>query len=110
MIFAVDSITQKTQCWNTNHSTDILLASSANLGQDVINKFPVITIPNPDSRLNMKYSLLLEQYALTADAYKYWETIQKTSQQLGTLFDLQPAQLIGNIHSTSNPNEPVIGI
>jgi len=109
MIFAVDSITQKTQCWNTNHSSDILLASSANLGQDIISKFPVITIINPDSRLNMKYSLLLEQYALTADAYKYWQTIQKTSQQLGTLFDLQPAQLIGNIHSTSNPNEPVIG-
>jgi len=28
---------------------------------------------------------------------------------LGTLFDLQPTQLTGNIYCTSNPDEPVIG-
>ncbi|HLZ88421.1 MAG TPA: DUF4249 family protein, partial [Puia sp.] len=43
------------------------------------------------------------------DAYNYWLLIQKTSDNLGTLFDLQPTQLVGNIHCLTNPSEPVIG-
>jgi Domain of unknown function (DUF4249) len=108
-IFATDTNTQKTICYSTQASTDIIVGTSENLADDVITQFPVHTIINPDERLNNKYSLLLKQYALTKEAFNYWQLIQKTSQQLGTFFDLQPAQLIGNIHSVNNPNEPVIG-
>jgi hypothetical protein len=109
LIFPADSTTQKSNCWTTANSTNILLGASANLSKDVISHAPITTIINGDAKLYDKYSILVRQYALTMDAYNYWLLIQETSQSLGTLFDLQPSQLNGNIHSSTDPNEPVIG-
>lgn len=109
MIFQVDSNTQHSQCWTTRLSPDIHLGSSSRLNADVIERAPLTVIPNGDSRLDNKYSILIRQYALTVDAYNYWSLIQKTSERVGTLFDLQPTQLTGNIHSLTSPGEPVIG-
>jgi hypothetical protein len=108
-IFATDSTTQRSHCWTVLHSTDAVLDNTTALGQDFVDKFPIHTIPFGDSRLDIKYRIHVRQFALTSDAYAYWLQIQKTSQGLGTLFDLQPAQLIGNIHCLTNPGEPVIG-
>lgn len=106
---ATDSTNQKAQCWNTAPSTHIIVATSAALAQDNIVAFPVETIPLGDARVDIGYSILVRQYAMTEDTYNYWLLIQKTSQQLGTLFDIQPTQLIGNIHCLTNPSAPVIG-
>ena len=108
-IYAVDSSNQKDRCWTTDTSNTILLATSAAETQDVIGGYNFLTISNSDERVDIAYSILVRQYALTEDAYNYWELIQKTTQNVGTLFDLQPTQLAGNIHSTSHPGEPVIG-
>jgi hypothetical protein len=108
-LVASDSTNQTYQCWTTLPSTNVLIASSVALGQDVIAAFPVTTVPQGDPKIDIRYSILVRQYALTEDAYNYWLLIQKTSQSLGTLFDLQPTQLIGNIHSLTDPSEPVIG-
>ena len=109
MIYVPDSTQQHQQCWTTRASTDIVLGSSFRLSQDIIHRQPVLVIPNGDARINQKYSILIRQYALTLEAYNYWLQVQKTSEQLGTLFDLQPSMLKGNIHSLSDPGEPVIG-
>jgi hypothetical protein len=109
MIIATDSTDQKHECWSTDSSSNVLIATTAALGQDVIKAFPVITIPNGDPRMEIGYSILVRQYALTEDAYNYWLLIEKTSENLGTLFDLQPTQLIGNLHCLTNPSQPVIG-
>jgi hypothetical protein len=108
-LVATDTTNQKWRCWSTAPSTNILIASSAPLAQDVIDSFPVATVPQGDSKIDLQYSILVRQYALTQDAYNYWLLIQKTSQNVGTLFDLQPTQLVGNIHCLTNPSEPVIG-
>jgi hypothetical protein len=109
VIYAVDTATQKDSCWTTDTSSNILLASSAAETRDIINGFPLLTIPNSDPRVQFIYSILVRQYALTEGAYNYWQLIQKTTQDVGTLFDVQPTQLTGNIRCTSNPAEPVIG-
>lgn len=110
LIYHRDSLTQQDHvCWKTAGSTDILLGTSAALGQDVISLQPLAKLPTNDGRLDIRYSTLVSQYALTEEAYAYWQIIQKNTQQLGGLFDEQPSQLVGNIHCLSNPNEPVIG-
>ena len=108
-IFATDSTTQRSHCWTVLASTDVILDNTTALSRDLVDKYPVHTIPYGDARMNIKYRIHIRQYALTADAYGYWSQIQKTSQGLGTLFDLQPSQLTGNIHCLTNPAEPVIG-
>ena len=96
-------------CYTTTNSTGILLGNSASLSQDIISMAPLFTIPPNDTMLAQRMSIQLLQYALTPQAYFYWQVIQKNSQQLGTLFDLQPSQLEGNIHAVDNPTEPVVG-
>jgi len=108
-LVATDSSNQTTRCWTTDTSTNILLATSAALATDTIPGFNLATIPNSDPKVDVDYSILVRQYALTQDAYNYWLLIQKTTQNVGTLFDVQPTQLNGNIHCTTNPAEPVIG-
>lgn len=109
MIVATDSTNQKENCWTTATSTNVLVTTSAALGQDIISGYTINAIPNGNPRLNIRYSILVRQYALTENAYNYWLLIQKTSQNLGTLFDLQPTQLVGNIHCVTTPSQPVIG-
>ena len=96
-------------CYTTTPSTNILLGTSAALGQDIISAALLGIIPPNDSTLQNRSSFLVKQYALTPSAYFYWQIIQKNSEQLGTLFDLQPSQLEGNIHCITNPAEPVVG-
>ncbi len=96
-------------CYQTDSSTNILLGSSINLSQDIISNDSLTNVLLNDIKIGVRYSLLLKQYALSQEAYAYWQLLQKNTQQLGSLFDAQPTQLTGNITCITNPAEPVIG-
>jgi hypothetical protein len=51
----------------------------------------------------------VRQYPLDLQGYNYWLNVQKNSQTLGGLFDVQPGQIPGNIHGVTNPKDPVVG-
>ena len=97
------------ECFHSDTSSSITLASSAKLAQDVIYQSPLIFIPSTSEKIEVKYSILVKQYALTSEAFNYWENLEKNSQNLGTIFDPQPSELTGNIHCVTNPAIPVIG-
>ncbi len=109
VVYVRDPAEQVHVCYNTTLSTGIMIGTSSALSQDVISNALIGTILQNDSTLQYRASFLVKQYALTPAAYFYWQIIQKNSQQLGTLFDLQPSQLEGNIHAVSNASEPVVG-
>lgn len=96
-------------CYTGEGSTSILLGSSAQLTQDVIAAAPIVFIPSTSERIEDTYSILVNQYALTSDAYNFWQNLKKNTEQLGSIFDAQPSEITGNIHNTANPSEPVIG-
>jgi len=96
-------------CYSTTPSSNILTGTSAALTQDRISDALLGSIAQNDSTLNYRSSFLVQQYALTPAAYFYWQIIKKNSEDLGSLFDLQPSQLEGNIHSITNAVEPVVG-
>jgi len=96
-------------CYNTAASTDILLGTSAQLSSDQIEDAPITTIYDGSDELNARYSILVKQYALTKEAYDFWQLLRRNTSQVGGLFDSQPSQLIGNLHCVNNPMEPVIG-
>ena len=109
MVYAKDSTNQTDSCWRTNYSTDIIISNSVALSHDVISHFQVATIPFSDERISKRYSILVRQYALSKDAYQFYLTLQKNTEQTGSLFDPQPSTLATNIHCISNPGETVIG-
>jgi hypothetical protein len=100
---------QMFRCWKHDASTEILLHSTVQLNQDLVIREPIKLLPTKSTKLERRYSLLARQFALTKEAYEYWQILQKNTQQLGGLFGVQPSQLIGNIHNSKQADEPVIG-
>lgn len=96
-------------CWQYNSSSDILVSTSSRLSENVISEFPLTTIQQRDERLRYTYSILVKQYAIAEEAYAYWKELQKTTEDLGTLFSPIPSQVRGNFKSITNPEEPVLG-
>jgi hypothetical protein len=96
-------------CWASANSSTILLGSSAKLSQDIIYHGALTSIASTSEKIETKYSMLLHQYALSADAYTFWTNLKKNTEQLGSIFDAQPSEIKGNIHNAANPAEPVIG-
>jgi len=96
-------------CWKTRPSTDLYATSSSRLSENTIVKFPLITIGQSDLRLKHEYSVLVKQYAITADAYGYLKELKKTTEDLGTLFSPMPSQVTGNFSCITNPEEKVLG-
>jgi hypothetical protein len=97
------------QCWASDTSSTLILNSSARLVNDVISDNPITFIPSTSGKIGVKYSILVNQYALTGDAYAFWTNLKKNTEQLGSIFDAQPSQIDGNVHCISNPAEAVIG-
>lgn len=96
-------------CWKNEASTNILISSTAKLSSDVVDDFQLALIPNRSEKLGVRYSILVRQYAIGKEAYDYLTLMKRNSEQLGSLFDNQPTEIIGNIKCISNPNERVIG-
>jgi hypothetical protein len=96
-------------CYNETATANIFLNSTAALSQDISYQFPLIFIEGTSERISVRYSILVNQTVLTKDAYVFWENLKKSTESLGSIFDVQPSQLIGNIHNVTDPTEPVIG-
>lgn len=97
------------QCWGSAGSTNVNVGSTMKLSDDVIYQKPLILIPKGSERFSLKYSILVRQYALTKEAFEFWENLGKNTENLGSIFDAQPSELTGNIRNVKNPNEPVLG-
>ena len=96
-------------CWQSDNSHGIVLASSTQLSQDVIYKTPLVLIPLNSQKLQIKYSVLVKQYALTKEAYNWWQVLQKNTEQIGSIFGVQPSANKGNIHCLTDTSQQVIG-
>ena len=107
--YPIDPSESTFDCWTTDRSNTIILGSSINLSSDVISRGLVTSFAKNDPKMDIKYSMLIRQYPLDFIAYKYWLTVQKNSQSLGGLFDIQPSQIDGNFHSLTNPSNRSLG-
>ncbi len=96
-------------CWIYDNSSQILVGSAENLSQSVINNQTITYVDESTGKLALGYSILIKQYALTKDAFEYWQKLKKNTEQLGSIFDAQPSDLKGNLHNLADANEPVMG-
>ena len=96
-------------CYGKDSSTNVLIASTNKLTQDIIYQAPMTLLPSTSEKIEKKYSVLVKQYALTSDAYDFWQDLQKNTEKLGSIFDVLPSQTVSNYRCVSNPNELVIG-
>jgi hypothetical protein len=96
-------------CFASDTSSNVILGSTARLSQTVIYQNPLTRVPSNSEKIETEYTIQVNQYALSGDAYNFWTNLKKNTEQLGSIFDAQPSSAVGNIHNTVNPAEPVIG-
>ncbi len=96
-------------CWMSNNSKVINIKNTSVLSEDRINRYPINFISNQTDRLNVRYSILVNQYSLNEDEFSYWEKLQNITQQVGSLYDITPASVPGNIFCIEDPAEKVLG-
>jgi hypothetical protein len=96
-------------CWLSKPSTEINIASTEHLSGNLVRDYQLVFIPKGAEKISRKYSILVEQRNLTKEAFDFWTQLKKTTENLGTLFDPLPSQVLGNLHSQTDSNEPVLG-
>lgn len=102
-----DEITAMHLCWKRARPLKLIIRSLAGLSVENVSQ-TLTKIPTGSDRLSEKYSILVQQHALSLDHYNYFQVMNKNTNQVGTFYDPQPSQLLGNI-SRENSSEPVVG-
>ena len=97
------------RCFGDRVSSNILLFNTSKLSSDVVYEAPLTSIPVTSEKFEEKYSMLVTQYALTPDAFNFYQNLKQNTEDLGSIFDALPSQISGNIHNAADTTEPVIG-
>jgi hypothetical protein len=96
-------------CYVTDTLRHTLIRSTKDLEQDKIIGQEVRFIPEISHILRYRYSILVQQFSLSSESYSYWENLRAMSEQQGSLSDVQPGSLFGNIVSLTDSRETVLG-
>ncbi|QKG57817.1 DUF4249 domain-containing protein [Hymenobacter sp. BRD128] len=96
-------------CYRSETPSTVRQARTASLSQNIIAQQVVNSFSDRAERIKIRYSVLVTQYAETAEEFAYYELLRKNTEAVGTVNDPLPAQLTGNVHRVDNPQEPVLG-
>lgn len=96
-------------CWMHDVSRSIHLYSTANLNENVVRNTKLHEIGIEDIRISYIYSILVKQWSLTDEAYKYYSTLKQYTEDSGGLFTPILSDYQGNITCLSNPDKRAHG-
>lgn len=96
-------------CYKKTNSTKIIQTTTLNLSEDRVSKFEINFLPGDDYFLIYGYSILVKQYIQSYEAYSYYKTLGNQSVSSSNFSQTQPGFINGNVFSTTNSEENVIG-
>lgn len=96
-------------CWVSEHSEEIMIKNTSIYSQARVSKYPILFIPGNTDKLKFKFSILVNQYSLTESEYDFWEKIRNIYKSAGSLYNITPMAIPGNIRCTTHPDETVLG-
>jgi hypothetical protein len=96
-------------CWHYDNSTSIILAASTQLSKAVIYDAQMVNIPLNSQQITIEYSILVHQYAITKAAFDWWTQMQTNTENIGSIFGVQPSADQGNLHCLTDTTVQVIG-
>ena len=107
-----DFFRQPKTCYVTRkiNENDIVIYSSEGIGADVLENYPVAyrgTFPRYE--LAQRHFFNVAQLSLTKTAYNYWKKLEAIAEPTGTIFDIPPAPVRGNIYNIDDKSEMVLG-
>ncbi|WP_372650860.1 DUF4249 domain-containing protein [Draconibacterium sp.] len=96
-------------CYSTKTINVINILSTQGVSGNRFSDFPLCFVSDRTQRLKYNYSLLVEQYAISQDEYRFWERLKKNNKEDSDMFSKQPAAVQGNLKCISSPGETVLG-
>ena len=96
-------------CWMSSVSRNVHIYSTSELNENSVKNVKLIDIPIDDIRISYIYSILVKQWSLSDDAYHYYKTLKKYTEESGGLFTPMPTEIHGNVSCISNPKKKARG-
>lgn len=96
-------------CYRTIPNTELILTSASGQAENRVQEIPLKFVNQATQQLSQRYSILVQQFALSADAHEYYENLEETNEGSGSLSDRQVGTFPGNITSEDNPEELILG-
>lgn len=96
-------------CWSTEQIKNIFILNTAELQDNAYKQYPLHFVDNTTQRLQYTYSILVRQYAISEQAYVYWDQLRMNNIEKRGLYETQPLPVQGNIENLSNPEQSVLG-
>lgn len=96
-------------CYRTDNSQDIILANTNSEEGKNLNRFLVRFINSRNPVISHRYSILVNQFVISEEAFAYYETLKDFSGSENLFSQNQPGFINGNVFSVDNPSEKVIG-
>lgn len=95
-------------CYAHDESASTIIGNNLDTKNSMV-EFPVRFVPGSSDLLRNRYSILVKQYSIDANAYAFYSRFKKLNESSGSLFDKQIGTVAGNIRSMSDPNKIVLG-
>jgi len=96
-------------CYSMEESIGILQASTNNLTENNLLRFPITFLSKNNSKIRDRYSILVRQYVQNLEAYTYYKIVNQLGGLQSLLSQNQSGYVTGNISATNNEDEKVIG-
>ncbi|MFT5737252.1 MAG: hypothetical protein ACJAU2_001566 [Maribacter sp.] len=96
-------------CYGTQLSNRIIQTSNLSITGNTVNRNLVRFISKDDFIISHRYSILLRQLGQSADAHSFYRTLNEQAGNESVFTEIQPGFVAGNMSSTTNPNEKVLG-
>ena len=90
---------EKRVCWVTKPSNSIIVTSTANNTLDEVKKFAIQSLGPGEDKLNISYSILVKQSAISEELYTFSKQLMDANENLSGIYGKIPSQVYGNINS-----------
>lgn len=108
-MFQLPYVVSNNTCWISANSSTIDIKNASILSENRISKYPLNYVTPESDKLSKKYSLLLNQYSLSEDEFNYWEKLKKITEEVGSLYDVTPSFIPGNVTCLEDKSQTVLG-
>ncbi len=96
-------------CYKTVYSNAIIQTETNRFLEDRVSKFAVRVLQSDNTIISHRYSILVKQYIQSPEAFTFYKTLNKFSGSESLFSQNQPGFFNGNVFSTDNASEKVVG-
>lgn len=97
-------------CWVYEQSEVAMVSKNALINNDKFTNVQVAKIPVDTRNFDVRFYFMVDQLSVSEEVYEFWKLIEAQQAGEGSLFQPNSVRVRGNIKSTTNPDEQVLGV